>query len=142
MPCHKMLEVHSISLCLIQHNPAGIYLLKVNNRNTRTRCEICSTLTVKTPERRQSHFIFWFLYCERWTYLTPCSSVSVVNFEYAIAGWKVISDQLTGLFPRAWTPITWFCGRSHLHEEQLLSFAPVEKDITKSLNFYENNVSS
>ena len=22
--------------------PAGIYLLKVNNRNTRTRCEICS----------------------------------------------------------------------------------------------------
>ena len=32
--------------------PAGIYLLKVNNRNTRTRCEICSKLTIKTPERR------------------------------------------------------------------------------------------
>ena len=32
--------------------PAGIYLLKVNNRNTRTRCEICSMLTIKTPERR------------------------------------------------------------------------------------------
>ena len=30
--------------------PAGIYLLKVNNRNTRTRCEICSKLTIKTPE--------------------------------------------------------------------------------------------
>ena len=29
--------------------PAGIYLLKVNNRNTRTRCEICSKLTIKTP---------------------------------------------------------------------------------------------
>ena len=27
-------------------NPAGIYLLKVNNRNTSTRCEICSNLTV------------------------------------------------------------------------------------------------
>ena len=27
----------------------GIYLLKVNNRNTRTRCEICSKLTIKTP---------------------------------------------------------------------------------------------
>ena len=25
--------------------PAGIYLLKVNNRNTRTSCEICSKLT-------------------------------------------------------------------------------------------------
>ena len=32
--------------------PAGIYLLKVNNRNTRTRFEICSKLTIKTPERR------------------------------------------------------------------------------------------
>ena len=31
----------------------GIYLLKGNNRNTRTRREICSKLTIKTPERRQ-----------------------------------------------------------------------------------------
>ena len=30
----------------------GIYLLKVNNRNTTTRCEICSKLTIKTPERK------------------------------------------------------------------------------------------
>ena len=27
--------------------PAGIYLLKVNNRNTRTSCEVCSKLTIK-----------------------------------------------------------------------------------------------
>ena len=33
--------------------PANIYLLKVNNRNTSKRCEICLKLTVKTPERRQ-----------------------------------------------------------------------------------------
>ena len=39
---------------------AGIYLLKVNNRNTRTRCEICSKLTIKTPERR--HWLYC-LYC-------------------------------------------------------------------------------
>ena len=32
--------------------PVGIYLLKVNNRNARARCEICSKLTIKTPERR------------------------------------------------------------------------------------------
>ena len=31
----------------------NIYLLKVNNRNTRKRCEICSKLTIKPPERRQ-----------------------------------------------------------------------------------------
>ena len=34
-------------------NVVGIYLLKVNNRKTRTRCEICLKLTIKTPERRQ-----------------------------------------------------------------------------------------
>ena len=34
-------------------NPANIYLFKVNNRNTRKRCEIWSKLTIKTPERHQ-----------------------------------------------------------------------------------------
>ena len=48
----------SRSLSIVYENltirlfPAGIYLLKVNNRNTRTRFEICSKLTIKTPERR------------------------------------------------------------------------------------------
>ena len=40
--------------------PADIYLFKVNNRNTRTRCEICSKLTIKTTERRLASF--WCLY--------------------------------------------------------------------------------
>ena len=31
-------------------SPAGIYLLKVINRNSRTRCEICSKITIKIPE--------------------------------------------------------------------------------------------
>ena len=30
--------------------PENIYLLKLNNRKTRRRCEICSSLTIKTPE--------------------------------------------------------------------------------------------
>ena len=33
-------------------NTAGNYMFKVNYRNTRTRCEICSKLTIKIPERR------------------------------------------------------------------------------------------
>ena len=33
------------------HYPANIYSFKVNNRNTRQRCEICSKLTTKTSER-------------------------------------------------------------------------------------------
>ena len=31
----------------------GSYLLKVDNRNTRTRCEICPKLTMATPEQHQ-----------------------------------------------------------------------------------------
>ena len=49
-----------------KHFSVGIYLLKANNRNTRTRCETCSKLTMKTPERRQ-----W-----------RRSDVFVVNFEH------------------------------------------------------------
>ena len=33
--------------------PVDIYLVTVNNRNTRRRYEIYSKLTIKTPERRQ-----------------------------------------------------------------------------------------
>ena len=43
------------------------YLLKVNSRNTRTRCEICSKLTLKTPERRRRP-----------------SSVFIGNFEHIL----------------------------------------------------------
>ena len=32
--------------------PVTVYLLKANNRNTRTKCGICSKLTIKTPEGR------------------------------------------------------------------------------------------
>ena len=34
----------------IGYNPTGIYLLKVNNRNIRARCEISSKLTIKIPD--------------------------------------------------------------------------------------------
>ena len=44
--------------------PVGIHLFKVNNRNTRTRCEICSKLTIKTSSltirRRSGVFIVNF----------------------------------------------------------------------------------
>ena len=61
---------------LFPFHPAGIYLLKVNSRNTRIRCEICSKLTIKTPERL-------------WTFFAPCSSVSINKFEQVNAGWTL-----------------------------------------------------
>ena len=30
--------------------PAGNYMFKVNNKNTRTSCEICSKLAIKTMD--------------------------------------------------------------------------------------------
>ena len=47
-------------------NLAGNYMFKVNNRNTRTRCETCSKLIIKIPERRHwRHWTpsLWYLYC-------------------------------------------------------------------------------
>ena len=44
--------------------PSANHMFKVNNKNT--RCEICSTLTIKTPEWRQ------------WRH----SGVFIVNFEH------------------------------------------------------------
>ena len=37
----------------LKYTPSNIYLLKVNSRNTRERCEMYSKLPIKTPERRQ-----------------------------------------------------------------------------------------
>ena len=58
-------------------------MFKVNNKNTGTRCEICSKLTTKTPKRRQCRF-----WCS-----TPCSSASIVNFEQVNAAWDQYCDR-------------------------------------------------
>ena len=49
---------------------AGNYRFKVNNKNTRTKCEICSKLTIKTSERFHRR-----------------SSVFNVNYKQVNAGW-------------------------------------------------------
>ena len=40
---------------------AGNYMFRVNRRNTRTRCKLCSNLTIKTPEWHHCHFAVVFL---------------------------------------------------------------------------------
>ena len=37
----------SLYIISLDVNPANIYLFKVNNRNTRKMCEICSKLPIK-----------------------------------------------------------------------------------------------
>ena len=55
-------------LCMVASIPSNIYLFKVNNGNTRKKCEICSKLTTKAPERRHS-------------------SVSIVELEQVNVSW-------------------------------------------------------
>ena len=52
------------AICLAY--PTGIYLLNVNARNTRRRCEMCSKLTIRIPELRH-----W-----------RRSGIFIVNFEH------------------------------------------------------------
>ena len=56
------------------HLPANIYLLKVNNGNTKKRCEICSKLTIKT--------------------LTPFSNVSIIDFEQVNVSWDTLFQHI------------------------------------------------
>ena len=49
-------------------HPVNIYLFKVDNRNTKKRCEICSKVTIKTPEQCQGRR----------------SCVFIVNFEHIL----------------------------------------------------------
>ena len=46
---------------VVPMNPANNYMFKVNNKNTRSRCEICSKLTIKTPERRHENDVNGFV---------------------------------------------------------------------------------
>ena len=51
-------------------------MLKLHNRNIRTRWEIRSKLTIKTPKRRRSD-----VFIVNFTYFTHYFCVSIVEFE-------------------------------------------------------------
>ena len=65
----------------------GIYLLKVNNRNSRTRCEMCSKLTMKTTELRIvnfehiSHLVVVFLFLTLNMQLRAGRFIEIMKFQ-------------------------------------------------------------
>ena len=69
--------------------PADNHIFKANNRNIRKRCEICSKLTIKTPERHLASFCCLYFYF--WTYIIPWPSVFIVNLEQVNASWDSVS---------------------------------------------------
>ena len=66
-------------------NPAGIYLFKVYNGNTRAICDICLKLSIKTPEH--VHEVPLTLIVNFVIYFTHCSGVFIVEFEQGNVSW-------------------------------------------------------
>ena len=64
---------------------AGIYLVKTNNGNTRTMCEICSKLTIKIPE--QSHWHRSGVFIVNFKQISHNVRVYIVDFEQVNANW-------------------------------------------------------
>ena len=64
----KLLVLQILNVSTLHANCWCQYMFKVSNRNTRARCEICSKLTMKTPERHH-----W-----------RRSGVFIVNFEHIL----------------------------------------------------------
>ena len=61
-------------------------MFNVNNRNTRTRCEITSKFTIKTPERR--HWRRTGVFIVNFEHISHL--VLIVNFEQVNAGWDSV----------------------------------------------------
>ena len=88
MVIHSKSMSHFISIvsdCLesVKLIPANFYMFKGNNRDTRESCEICSKLTMKTPERRHLRLSGVFIV----NFEHIFSSISIVNFEQVNVSW-------------------------------------------------------
>ena len=71
---------------------ANIYLFKVNSRNTRKRCEICSNLTKKHQNNVIDVVLVFFCYLR--TYFTLLSGVCTVDFEQVNVSWEIKQSEL------------------------------------------------
>ena len=73
-------------------SPADIYLFEFNDKNTRKRCEICSDLSIKTPERCPlSCSDFFIVNSEHISYLLL--AFLLLNFSmYLFAEKKIIDN--------------------------------------------------
>ena len=108
------LKITQVILTLSLSTSAGIYLFKVNNRNTRKRCEISSKLTMKTLEqpqwRRSGAFIVYF---EHISHLVLVFLLLTLDMS-SIAGWarkdihryvNKIAGTLLTLFINLWLDV-------------------------------------
>ena len=71
-------------------------MFKVNKRNTRTSCEICSKLTIKTPERRSGVFIVNF---EHNSHLVLVLLLLTLDWVKFFTDYCLISENQSGFKP-------------------------------------------
>ena len=85
----QMTHFEKVSFCS-GGNPAGIYLLNINNRNTKTMPEICSKLIIKTPERRHRfRSVFFIVNFEHISYLTLVFLYFEHIIVYVVLLWRI-----------------------------------------------------
>ena len=113
--------------------PGGIYLFKVNGRNTRPISEICSKLTIETPDQR-----YW---CH--------SGVFIVNFEHIlhfvlvflllalnnVSGW--VSDNWNILCSLAW----WLLKQLFLYSDKARNCIYSRKQMCSARGITDNALS-
>ena len=109
-------------------NPAAIYLLKVNNRNTRTRCEICSKLTIKIPERRQWPPICISLEFKQFSFSLICfRNIRVINLTITLFSISTGNTALAHHTDTASSVSTWTYGHWVRDLDLHLNFVPAHK---------------
>ena len=70
-------------------------MFKVNNRNTRKRCDICSKLIIKTPQRRQWHGSGVFIVnSEHISNVDLLTYISIVDFDQVNVSWEKLEISL------------------------------------------------
>ena len=102
MQFRKDKQFQAIPLTNLNIIPANIYLFKFSNINTRKRCELCSKLIIKTPERRHG-IVLVFLYLTL-NIIHTFLSVFIVDFKQVNVNWDRINPlihnvpKLSGIF--------------------------------------------
>ena len=89
---HQNSSKFMFTLPVFTNFPADFYLFKANNKCTRKRCEICSKLTIKTPERR--HWRSTGVFIVNFEHISPLFLVFFVDFEHANVSWVSLSTIL------------------------------------------------
>ena len=113
----------------LSSNPASIYLFKINNENTRRRCEILLKLTIKISEDvidfvplslllalNICHNFFCCFYCWLWVgefLLGSCNPANIYLFKLAgqtlEKGVNMFKVNTKNTRTRSMTPFEWFC---------------------------------